>query len=358
MAIAIKALGRYVQGPGELKNLGKNTKKMGTHFFILCSGRGRERFGAIMEESIRAEGHEVSFGLFHGQATKAEVAAQIEACRAAGCDAVIGAGGGKVIDTAKAVADGLELPCIIVPTVASNDAPCTGVAVLYNEEGVVVKALITKRNPDLVLVDSEIISKTPLRFFRAGIADALATWIETRACVKTHARNMSRGEATLTGQALSKLCYDTLMADGVAAVQAVREQKVTPELEHVIEASILLSGMGFEGGGLAAAHAVNDGFAHEPQAKNALHGEKVSYGILVQLVLEHASAEEMAEVRGFMKETGLPTRLADLGIQEIVPETLRRVAEAATVPTQYTKNVSPDITAEDVYQAILAVDAM
>ena len=86
------------------------------------------------------------------------------------------------------------------------------------------------------------------------------------------------------------------------------------------------------------------------------HGEKVAFGVLTQLVLQKTDAQTLEEVLGFLARVELPMTLAQLGITEIREETLRKVAEAACVPTQSTKNLSPDITAEDVYQALLEAD--
>ena len=167
---------------------------------------------------------------------------------------------------------------------------------------------------------------------------------------------MARGLCSNTAYMMSKLCYDLLIQDGVAALEAVKRQEADEHLENVVEASIYLSGVGFESGGLAAAHAVNDGFAYVPAAHGMYHGEKVAYGLLVQLLLEKAPQSEWDEVFGFCKAVGLPTKLADLGVTEVKEEEIRKVAEAACVPTQSTKNVRADITPEEVYEAIMKVD--
>lgn len=356
MTIALRAPAKYVQGAGELRNLGLNAKKLGQRFLVICSENNGRRFGDAVEQSFAAQEREAVFSVFHGEATKEEVFAKMDECRAAGCDAVVGLGGGKAIDTAKAAAENLGLPCVVVPTVASNDAPCSGVAVLYNDAGVVVKALLTRRNPDLVLVDTEIIAHAPARLLCAGMGDALATWFEARACRKSGARTMARGQATETAMMMARLCYDLLLRHGRAALEAVRTRQVTPELERVVEASILLSGVGFESGGLAAAHAVNDGLALEPQCHGSYHGEKVAFGTLVQLVLEGEPREELDEVLDFMACVDLPMTLAQLGVVQVDEENLRRAAEAACVPTQSTRNLSPEITAEEVYRAIRRAD--
>lgn len=357
MAIAMKGPGRYVQGPGERKNLGKSVKKMGSKFYLLCSPGGKRRFGDEVAQSLTDAEKEVVFGEFHGEATKNEVFAHMDAVKETGCDAVIGMGGGKVIDTAKAVAENLGgLPCIIMPTVASNDSPCSGVAVLYNEQGVVIKAVMMRRSPDLVVADTEILAHSPARLLSAGMGDALSTWFEARACLKNKVKTMARGLATETVTMMSRLCYDLLLQYGGEALDGVKRGERTEALEKIVEANILLSGIGFESGGLAAAHAINDGFAQEPQAHGMYHGEKVAFGLLTQLVLEKADKAELDQVLAFMKRVDLPMTLAQLGIKDIIEENLRKVAEAACVPTQSTKNLSPDITAEDVYQAILEAD--
>ncbi|MEA4954126.1 MAG: glycerol dehydrogenase [Pseudoflavonifractor sp.] len=359
MSIGIKAPGKYTQGAGELSKLGMNVKKMGNKFFVLCSANTRKRIGTVIEESLRTVEKEYVFCDFNGECSKAEISRVMEEFEKAGCDVMVGAGGGKVIDTAKASAENLGgKPVVIIPTVASNDAPCSGVAVIYNEAGVVVKALLTKHNPDLVLVDTDVIAHAPARLLTAGMGDALATWFETRACKRSGAKSMARGQCSNTAYMMSKLCYDLLIQDGVAALEAVKRQESDQHLENVVEASIYLSGIGFESGGLAAAHAINDGFAYVPAAHSMYHGEKVAYGLLCQLLLEQVPQMEWDEVFGFCRAVGLPTKLADLGITEVKEEEIRKVAEAACVPTQSTKNVRADITPDEVYAAIMKVDEL
>lgn len=356
MSYAMKAPVRYSQGPGELDQLGRAAKKLGQKFLVISSEHNQARFGDRVKASLTEQGKEVLFTTFHGEATKAEVFADMDLCKQEGCDVVVGMGGGKALDTAKAVAENLGLPCVILPTVASNDAPCSGVAVLYNEEGVVIKAVLMRRNPDLVLVDTEIIANAPVRLFAAGLGDALSTWFEARACKKSGARTMARGNVSNTALMMARLCYDILMEKGRTALEDVKAHRLSPELEDVVEATIYLSGLGFENGGLAAAHAINDGFAQAPQAHGMYHGEKVAFGTLVQLVLEGSVPEELEPVLSFLKDTGLPMTLAQLGMDQPDRDILTKVAQAACVPTQSTKNLRADITADQVLEAILEAD--
>lgn len=355
MAIGIKAPSYYVQGAGELDKLGKYSKKLGNTFLVLLSPNNKRRIGERLEASLKEAGKTVVFCEFGGQCSKEEINKAADVAKEQACDVIVGVGGGKALDTAKAVATNLGgLVTVIIPTIASNDAPCSSVAVIYNDAGVVVKALMMNRNPDLVLVDTALIAKAPRHYLVSGMGDALATYFEARACYRSGAKTMARGTCSTTALALAELCYQTLLNDSAKALAAVDAQEVTREVESVVEACVYLSGVGFESGGLAAAHAINDGLAHVEQAHNASHGEKVAFGLLAQLQLEQAPAEEWNTVLQYIKSVGLPSNLHDLGIQNITEDDIRKVAEAATVPTQFTKNVRADITADDVYNAIMA----
>nr|MDT0664419.1 iron-containing alcohol dehydrogenase [Micromonospora sp. DSM 115978] len=113
---------------------------------------------------------------------------------------------------------------------------------------------------------------------------------------------------TATAGALAKLCYEILLADGPAAVAAAKTGAVTPALERIVEANTLLSGLGFESGGLAVAHSVHNGLTTVPATHAYLHGEKVAFGLLVQLVVEGRPAAEFAEVVAATRRAGVPLR--------------------------------------------------
>ena len=140
-----------------------------------------------------------------------------------------------------------------------------------------------RKNPDLVLVDTQVIALSPPRLLVAGMGDALATWFEAVTCVQGRVENMRGGLSTQSALTLAKLCYRTLLADGADALQAVQTQVVTPALERIVEANTLLSGIGFESSGLAAAHAIHNGLTTAKATHAYLHGEKVAFGLLACL---------------------------------------------------------------------------
>ena len=356
MAKVMKAPGKYIQAAGELKNIGTHVKNMGTKFLVIISKRNQAEHGEEIKTSLEEAGYECVFETFGGECSLEEIDRLMKIGKEAECNSVIAVGGGKAIDTGKAVAVRLDVTVIVVPTIASNDAPCSGLSVVYNDQGVVCKVIYGKRNPDVVIVDTAIIASSPVRLFVSGMGDALSTYFEARACKASGARNYCRGTAPNTAIAMAKLCFDLLMKSGVQAFEDVKKGEATEAVEDIAEADILLSGVGFESGGLAAAHAINDGFAQVPQAHGMLHGEKVAYGTLCQLVLEKAPAEEFDQVFNFCKTVGLPTKLADLGITNVIGEEIKAVAAAACVRTQSTKNLPFPVTEEDVVAAIYKVD--
>ena len=209
-----------------------------------------------------------------------------------GCDLVIGLGGGKTIDSAKAIADLLQSSVVIAPTIASTDAPVSALSVIYTDEGAFERYIFYSKNPELVLVDSKVISQAPKRLLASGIADGLATWVEARAVMQANGKTMLGKHQTLAGVAIAERCEEILFADGLQAMAACEAKVVTPALENIIEANTLLSGIGFESGGLAAAHAIHNGFtALTGDIHHLTHGEKVAYGTLVQLFLENRPKE-------------------------------------------------------------------
>ena len=356
MAKIIGSPSRYVQGKGEMKNLCSHASAFGDKLFVLASASGRKRVEpAITEGQGEAQ---LVYEVFSGECSKTEINRVMEACRNAGCNVIVGIGGGKIHDTAKAAAHYLGLPVVIVPTIASTDAPCSALSVIYTDDGVFEEYLFLPASPNMVLVDTEIVSKAPARLLISGMGDALATYFEARACQRSDAANCVGGKSTMAAMSLARLCYDTLISDGVNAMLAVKEKVCTKAVENIIEANTYLSGIGFESGGLAGAHAIHNGLTAIEETHELYHGEKVAFGTLVQLVLENAPEDEIGEVLDFCVEVGLPVTLKELKIKDADPKRLMEVAKLAAAENDTLGNMPFDVTPEDVYAAILGADAL
>lgn len=357
---------KYVQGEDELLNLGYFVKTFGSSALLIAHREDMARVQRQLDETAERFGVRFVAGDFGGECSRQEVARLKETAAKNECDCTIGLGGGKAIDTAKCVAEGERV--IIVPTIAATDAPTSHSAVLYTPEGAFDDYAYFKQSPSVVLIDTKVIAKAPVRFLVSGIGDALSTYFEARATAAAYA-NVNAGlpcgareglcppaKGTKTALALAELCYQTLMEDGLKAKQAVDAGVVTPALENIIEANILLSGLGFESGGLAGAHAIHDGLTILEGTHGYFHGEKVAFGTLAQLALENAPTEELEEVLDFCLALGLPVCLADIGVEKISEEELTGVAEKACIPEESVHSMPFPVTVDAVKAAILVAD--
>lgn len=358
MANIIASPTRYIQGKGELQNLRQHVEMLGKKLFILTTASGQARVAPAINASVAGSDCTAVYEPFHGECSQSEIDRVVADFQASGCDLIVGVGGGKTHDTAKAAAHYAGCPVVIVPTIASTDAPCSALSVIYTDGGVFDRYLFLPASPNVVLVDTEIVSKAPARLLVSGMGDALATYFEARACQRSNATNCVGGKTTLAAMALARLCYDTLMADGRKAAVAAKAGACTKALENIVEANTHLSGIGFESGGLAGAHAIHNGLTAIPETHAFYHGEKVAFGTLVQLVLEDEHFEQIQEVVRFCTDVGLPTTLADLGIAEIKPEQIHAVAELACAPSDTLGNMPFAVTPDAVYDAILGADAI
>lgn len=349
---------KYVQENGALANLGEYVLSFGKRALMVASDEDRNRVQSILDEAVSRADFELVYGNFGTECTSEEVDRLIGVCKADACEVVIGLGGGKALDTAKAVSHSECIPVITIPTIASTDAPCSSLSVVYNDKGEFQEYRFYRSNPDVVLVDTGIIAKAPVRFLKAGMGDALSTYFEARSCERAFSDNIPGGKSTKLAVAAAKLCYDTLLEDSVKAIAACEAGVVTMALENIIEANTLLSGLGFESSGLAAAHAIHNGLTALEEAHHCYHGEKVAFGTIVHLVLENALKSEIDAVLAYCKTVGLPTCLEDLGVEEVTDEKVRAVAKLATAPNETIHNMPFDVTEDDVYAAIYAADQL
>lgn len=357
MAKILISPSKYVQGAGEMGKLADYAKNYGKKALILITASGYKRIGNIVENSFAGTDCEIVFDYFNGECSKNEINRLIAVMNEKDCDLIIGIGGGKILDTAKAVAFYCKTAVLICPTIASTDAPCSALSVIYTDDGVFEEYLFLPANPNMVLMDTDIITKSPARLTVSGMGDALATYFEARAVKAKDAGTCAGGKVTNAAMALAKLCFDTLMEEGVKAKIALEAGACTEAVEKVIEANTLLSGIGFESGGLAGAHAIHNGLTVLSECHHMYHGEKVAFGTLTQLVLENVDGDELERIIDFCIELGLPVTFKELGITEVTDEKLFAVANAACAENDTLHNMPFEVTPEKVVAALKAADA-
>ncbi len=358
---------KFVMGEDELLNLGYFVRLFGKTALLIANPDDAKRVKSQIDATAAKFGVTFVPCDFGGECSREEVAKLQKVAKDNKCNCIIGLGGGKAIDTAKCV-NAAKSRLIIVPTIAATDAPTSHSAVLYTPDGAFDDyAYFT--SPDVILIDTKVIAKAPVRFLVSGMGDALSTYFEARANHQSFAsvnaglpcgareKKCPPARPTMAAYELATLCYNTLLSDGYKAKLACEAKVVTPALENIVETNILLSGLGFESGGLAGAHAIHDGLTVLEETHKMTHGEKVAFGTICQLVLENADQEEIDEVIDFCLMVGLPVCLEDLGVTDI-GDRLMTVAEKACIPEESIHSMPFPITVEAVAAAIIAADKL
>jgi glycerol dehydrogenase len=352
---------KYVQGRGVLSELGSYVRMLGERPLVLWGPRVKELVGAKVSACLTEAGLTLREIVFQGEATAGERARVGAVAREARADVVIGIGGGKVLDVAKGVAVDLGSKMVSCPTIASNDSPTSAASVWYDEQHNFVGFDCWPFNPDIVLVDTQVIVQGPVRSFVAGMGDALSTWVEAEAAFKSRSLNLARGHPTLAAMTLARLGYDTLMQYGCDALRDVALHLVTPSVEKVVEANVLLSGIGFESGGLATAHMIANLLSNVPecQARDLMHGEKVGFGIITQLCLDdELEVARKYEIIDFEIRLGLPVTFQELGLIDVTRERFEEIGQVCAGPGSLCTNHPFPVTAVDVVDAMIAADAL
>ena len=350
---------RYIQGPGELENLPELLSPLGKKPFLLIDEGVYGFLASRLEKIFTASKMSFEMMCFHGESCRENIDSVKEKAGSSGCDILAGVGSGKCIDTAKFASNELDLVRVIIPTAASTDTPTAGISVLYTKDGVHIRSEKLRRPTDLVLLDSEIIAAAPPRLFSAGIGDALATYFEAIANERSDGKNfIGKGyRRCRAGMAIAKECYEILMADGENALMAVKSKMVTEAVENVIEANTLLSGLGFENTGCAAAHGIHSGLSEVESAHAYLHGEKVAFGLLCQMVMENTPHETIDRIIRFLLAVDLPVCLEDLNI-EASESNLHLIADHALNHNPLIHNEPFAVTEKSIQQAILMADKL
>jgi len=254
-------------------------------------------------------------------------------------DLIIGVGGGKVLDTAKLTAYKHNLPVVTIPTTAATCAGWTALSNIYTEEGAFSYDVTLNHCPELLIVDYDLIATAPKRTLVSGIGDAIAKWYEASV-------GSGGSDKTLVIAAVqeARILRDILFQKSAEAIA----NPAGAVWQEVVDATVCLAGViGGIGGAqcrTVAAHAVHNGLTHLPQTHGTLHGEKVAFGILVQLRLEEFQGNQLAatarqQLLKFYSEIGLPQSLGDLGLGNITLKELETVAAIACNPNSDLHNL-------------------
>jgi glycerol dehydrogenase len=331
MASSVKIFGsppRYYQGPGALDLLPRVCAEVGGKPAIVIDADVLALVGDQLRGLFGDTPHLVL--PFQGEVTVREMEGLARAAHNAGAGMIVGMGGGKALDAAKGTALRCGLRFVSVPTVASNDSP-TGMALaVYDDEHRITAIEALPRNPEAVIVDTLLIAGAPAQFLRCGIGDAIAKKFEAEASVRDGGSSAHHAPQLRTGLYIADGCYQTIREHGVAAMAAAGSGVPNAAFEAIVEANILMAGLGFENGGLGLAHGLTRGLTRTPGVDRAPHGYHVAYGLLVLLAVENRNEAFVTDIEAFYRDIGLPLSLTQLGLSSPVRSDFEAIAAYTT----------------------------
>ncbi|MGF1589079.1 MAG: iron-containing alcohol dehydrogenase family protein [Pleurocapsa sp.] len=321
---------RVLRGENCLANSGREIAKLGIRPLVV-GGQTLKAIKPILDPVLKAEQLISQSANYRPDCAESSLARLKDAVQQHQADLIIGVGGGKAVDLAKLLAHQVNLPVVTVPTSGATCAAWTALSNVYSEIGAFQYDVTLSRCPDLLILDYGLVRTAPQRTLIAGIGDAIAKWYEA---------SISSGDSTAT-LLISAVQQARILRDILFQKSAIAlNQPDSDEWREVVDATVLLAGViGGIGGAdcrTVAAHAVHNGLTHLLAAHDLLHGEKVAYGILVQLRLEEMiqgnqlAASARMQLLKFYTDIGLPKTLEDLGLADISLAQLRQVTAIAT----------------------------
>ncbi|WP_078547828.1 iron-containing alcohol dehydrogenase family protein [Litchfieldia alkalitelluris] len=288
---------------------------------------------------------------YQGECSLAEISRVSKIANIGEFDCIIGIGGGKVLDIAKGVGYETNIEVVLIPTLASTCAAWTPLSVIYNEEGQFTHYTIFPKSTLLLLIEPRAILNSPKRFLIAGIADTLAKWYEADVLIQ---QLEDVPTVVKIAHHAAKLCKDELLKHSIKAVQDLEDNKLSSSLLKVIETNIVAGGMvggfGDKYGRISGAHAVHNGLTTVSETHHLLHGEKVAYGILIQLVLEE-NWQEINELLPFYRSLELPYQLEHLDLHMASREKLITVARSTVLPHESIHLIGLKLNEESILNA-------
>ncbi len=310
--LAIKSPKTYHHQPGIRTQAGNLIAPMAKNILIITSPHAWDAVNPELALSLQEQGIRYDRQILTGECTHEAVKKHQQQARASQAELILGIGGGRVLDCAKAVGDGLQLPVITMPTIAATCAAWSPVSIIYDDAGGHLKSQPLQVMPLMVWVDSEVIAKSDVRYLKAGIIDALAKWYEFRAYLQKNGESLA---LNLKIHA-ARFALEAIQQYGLQAVADNAQHQITPALIRVIDANIagagLANSMRDDAPSPGVAHAIHNRLTHQPAVHHWLHGEKVGFSLLVQSLLEHQNQSTDAELLALLKQYDMPLILPTL----------------------------------------------
>ncbi len=340
----------YTAGEDAYQALPAILKAWGQKPALIAGHRAMAAALPRLQDALSAAGLELAAALpFKGHTTMEAAEALAGMAQLREADVILGMGGGRALDTAKAVGHLLNLPVFTLPTIAATCAAVSALSVMYNPDGSLDRFLFLNSAPVHCFIDTQVIAASPAKYLRAGIGDSLAKHVE----VPFSARGQTLRHQDQLGLSIAEGLWPALMATAQGALQEAARQEPGPDLTAAALCSIVnvgyVSALVDERFNGALAHSLYYAMDSLPQMGSLLHGDVVAWGALVQLTLD-GQLERASELRGLLNAIGIAPRLGDMGIHAADPALLACLEGALKQPDMRT--VPYPITAQDIVSAV------
>ena len=271
------------------------------------------------------------------------------------CDGIIAAGGGKVLDAGKLIADLLGINCITVPLSASTCAGWTALSNIYTPDGKFVKDVTLKTCPNLLIFDHTLVRAAPPRTLASGMADAVAKWYES-------SLTSSKSQDGFVQQAvqMARVLRDQLFLNGFQAFLDPLSNSWATVAEGCALTAGIIGGLGGARCRTAAAHPIHNGLTQLAYTNKPLHGELVGFGLLVQLHLEEKNSNSQlpkqakSQLISFFSKLNLPVSIDSFCFMNRSSNELRKACIFACNDNSDIHQLPFPINEKDLFEAIQA----
>lgn len=348
----------YESDYGIIKKAGLYIAELGKKILIVG---GNTALGVVQEELIKGlEAYNIQFDIIYysGYPTQKKANELADKIRTDEVQVIVGVGGGKILDLVKAAGFYANVPVVTIPTIAATCAAWSGLSVLYTDQGEQDIYLYVKEFPKLVIADKKILRNEPIRYLNSGVADTIVKWYELYPDLKNHPENF----ALRLQLKVCELALEYLKTDYVQAYinGTLFQQKNREIVDHAIDSIIMLAGLAgsIKGsipyGGLA--HPLYNASTFIKETHHMLHGEKVIFGLLVQMTLEKREKGEIVSFIKWMRKLELPTSLEEIGIRTQDKDKVKQLAKRIKSSVGDYEGLDFEISAEDIESAIWTVN--
>ena len=317
--------GRYIQEAGALQYTAQEAARLGKKALVIAGPTAWSATEGKVEQSLNEAGFPFVLSLYPGQNTYERAKEHALQALTSGCDVIIGVGGGRIMDQAKATAHFAgNLPVLQIPTTIATCAAFAPLSVMYTAEGASLGSLRYDHDVDAIVMDMDVICKEPPRYAASGIMDGMAKMIE----IQNGRSEILLDEVSIglfTAYTIASMAYAIYEKEAHQACRDIAEGKLTKAVEDIAYLNVAIAGIvsgvskGF--GQTALGHEtyelVRTYFTQE--AKPYLHGEIVAIGDCLQLAF-NGHPEQIPAFQEFMSSMDMPLTLEDIGIDPKSPK--------------------------------------